>query len=97
MNDAFQFLGLRVLPVVVTSLEASYVLGLPRDWIPILVNAGLLRPCGGHQPGTTQVFKTAALQALAEDPTWADRAVAVVRKHFRKKNEARSNKASTKS
>jgi len=87
-KDCQDFLNLRVKPALSGTREASWVLGTREDWIPILVSGDLVPVAGGHRPGCQFFFSTATLIRLAEDPEWADRAVALVRKTFQKRNRA---------
>ena len=88
------FLNLLVKPALSGAEEASWILGVDKDWIPILVQVRHLPVAGGHEPGCQLYFVTATLLRLAEDPGWLDKAVSLVRKTVQKKNRAAAHRRS---
>ena len=83
------FLGLQTPPARLNTVEAGWYLGFPPHDIPILVNAGLLKPLGHPPVNGAKFFATAELAALRHDPRWLARASDAIVAHWRRKNRRR--------
>jgi hypothetical protein len=86
-KECQEYLNLRTKPGMSGIREASWILGMPEDWIGILVNGHILPVAGGHDRGDQYYFATATLLRLAEDPDFYHRAIAFVRKAHDKKKD----------
>src|SRR5271154_1935647 len=74
------------MPARVIAEEAAWLLGFASHDIPVLVNAGLLRPLGHPPASGTKFFATATLQKLRDDLTWLSRASDAIVKHWQSQN-----------
>src|SRR6185295_17555608 len=77
-------------PARLDAQEAAWYLGfMPHD-IPILVKAGLLKPLGHPPANCTKYFATEELLKLRSDTRWLAKASDAIIKHWRQKNENRT-------
>ena len=81
-----------VLPGRLDSQEAAWLLGFAAHDIPILVQAGLLKPLGHPPPNTVKYFSAANLARFRDDAPWLSRATDAIVKHWKKKNALKSGK-----
>ena len=65
------FLSVIQMPARAVAEEAAWLLGFAPHDIPVLVNAGLLKPLGHPPASGTKFFATATLLKLREDLNWA--------------------------
>ena len=72
-----------------TADHVARVLGLASHNIPVLVQAGLLRPLGHPQPNGVNYFSKKSVAAKCFDEQWLVRAVDVVTRHWQTKNARR--------
>ena len=85
-EDQISYLRLPIHPAIGGDLEAEWVLGIHRDWINELCRQKHLHQLGGYAPGCDHFFSVAYLLKLRADQEWMDKAVVIMRKHFRQKN-----------
>jgi hypothetical protein len=81
------FLNLLSPPGRLTATEAAWKLGFEPDHIPILIQAGLLKPLGNPPPGAMKFFLTAEIEQKKIDAKWMAKASEVVRLKVKDKNE----------
>lgn len=81
-----EFLSLKVAPARVNMEEAGWLLGFAAHDIPILLQAGLLKPLGHPPRHGTKYFATATVEQLRADLKWLARASDCIVQHWRKKN-----------
>ena len=84
------FLTLRTPPALLNMEEAAWYLGFAPHDIPILVQAGLLKPLGHPPLHGTKYFPTNALEQLRADVKWLARASDTIVQHWREKNIKRA-------
>ena len=77
---------LRLPPARVVAEEAAWLLGFAPHDIPLLVNAGLLKPLGHPPASGTKYFATATLLKLRDDLSWLSRASDAIVRHWQGKN-----------
>lgn len=82
-----EFLSLAVAPARLNTEETAWLLGFAVHDIPILVQAGLLKPLGHPPKHGTKYFATASIQQLRTDLKWLARASDAIVAHWRRKNE----------
>lgn len=75
-----------VIPARLDSKETAWFLGFNAHDIPILIQAGLLKPLGHPLPNGVKYFSTSTLARLRDDPQWLSRTTDAVTKHWRNKN-----------
>ena len=92
-KECQEFLNLRTKPGMSGIREASWILGVPEDWVSTLVHGRLLPTAGGHEPNCQFYFSTATLLRLAEDPEFYDKAISLMRRIFRRKNDSEPAKS----
>ncbi len=80
------FLSLKVAPARLNMEEAAWFLGFAPHDIPILIQAGLLKPLGHPPRQGTKYFATAIVEQLRTDLKWLARASDTIVEHWRKKN-----------
>jgi len=91
-QDKEHFLNLKNPPARLTAEEAAWFLGFSPHDIPMLVNAGLLKPLG-HPPANGQkYFATVELEELRHNSRWLAKASDAIVGYWQNKN---SRKAST--
>jgi hypothetical protein len=78
--------ALRLPPARVVAEEAAWLLGFAPHDIPVLVNAGLLKPLGHPPASGTKYFATAMLLKLRDDLNWLSRASDAIVRHWQDKN-----------
>ena len=66
--------------------ETAWLLGFAAHDIPILVQAGLLKPFGHPPRQGTKYFAAATIEKLRVDLKWMGRASDAIVQHWRKKN-----------
>lgn len=76
-------------PACMTADHVAQVLGLAPHNIPVLVQAGLLRPLGHPQPNGVKYFSKKSVAAKCFDEHWLAKAVDVVARHWQTKNARR--------
>jgi hypothetical protein len=74
------------LPAIVGDAEVARILGMHEDWLSLLEAKGHLRSLGGRGRGCQRFYASCYVVALKQDEEWLDRAVKLVRNHFRTKN-----------
>lgn len=79
----------RVIPARLDSQEAAWLLGFASHDIPILVNAGLLKPLGNPQTNAVKYFASATLTELRANTKWLSRATDAITRHWRNKNASK--------
>lgn len=84
--DRKDFLSLRRFPARLNSEEAAWLLGFAAHDIPILIQAGLLKPLGHPPPNGVKYFATEMLTKHSADTNWMSRATDAVIKHWKNKN-----------
>ncbi len=82
-----------VLPARLDARQAARCLGFQEHDIPILVNAGLLKPLGKKlEQSAPRYFARVDIEKKAVDVAWLNKATDAVRVHWRRKNQARTNR-----
>ena len=81
------FLSLKVAPARLNMEETAWFLGFAPHDIPILIQAGLLKPLGHPPRQGTKYFATAIVEQLRTDLKWLARASDTIVEHWRKKKE----------
>ena len=69
-----------------SSVETAWHFGFEPHEIPILVNAGLLKPLGHPAANSTKYFSADALEALRHDGKWLSKASDAIAVFWRNKN-----------
>src|SRR5687768_7903491 len=69
-----EFLSLKVAPARLNMEETAWFLGFAPHDIPILIQAGLLKPLGHPPSHGTKYFATTTLEQLRADLKWLARA-----------------------
>jgi hypothetical protein len=77
---------IQVPPARMMMEEAAWYLGFAPHDIPVLVNAGLLKPLGKPPASGTKYFATAMLAKLRDDLNWLARASDAIVRHWQTKN-----------
>lgn len=90
-----QFLTRSRLPARLSVQEAAWLLGFQAGDISILASVRLLKPLGRPAKNGPKYFATAAVERLAEDVAWLDRATEAVRSYWERKNRRRGNHGPT--
>ena len=86
-NERKDFLGVtRAIPGRLDAQETAWYLGFAVHDIPILVNAGLLKPLGRPPANAVKYYAAVTLAKLREDTQWLARATDAVVKHWQNKN-----------
>ncbi len=73
-------------PAVIGDPEVARILGMHKDWISFLEGRGHLRSLGGRGRGCQRFYASSYVLGLRNDEDWLDRAIKMVRAHFRAKN-----------
>ena len=81
-----EFLSLTTPPARLNPEQAGWYLGFQLHDIPILVNAGLLKPLGSPPPSGVKHFATSVLEELRRDVKWLARASDAIHRHWQLKN-----------
>ena len=81
-----EFLSLKVAPARLNMEETAWFLGFAAHDIPILVQAGLLKPLGHPPRHGTKYFASATVELLRADLKWLAKASDEIVQHWRKKN-----------
>ena len=90
MNNE-DFLNLKTYPARLYAEQAATYLGFKSHDIPVLIEAGLLKPLGGSCAAQmVKYFATAELEKLRRNTQWLSRATDAVRRHWERKNARRS-------
>ncbi len=76
-------------PACMTADHVAQVLGLAAHTIPVLVQAGLLRPLGHPQPNGVKYFSKKGVAAKCFDEQWLAKAVDVIARHWKTRNARR--------
>ena len=71
-------LNLARLPARIDSQQAADLLGFKIHDIPILMRAKLLSALGNPAKNGPKYFCSAALESLAQDPNWIDKATKAI-------------------
>lgn len=74
------------LPARIDSRQTAALLGFLEHDIPILMNAGLLKPLGNPATNARKYFSSAEIEALARDRAWLNKATAAVSRYWKNKN-----------
>ena len=80
------FLSLSMAPARLNMEETAWLLGFAAHDIPILVQAGLLKPMGHPPRHGTKYFAAVTIEKLRVDLKWLGRASDAIVQHWRKKN-----------
>lgn len=83
-----KFLNLKHPPARLNIEETAWFLGFAPHDVPILIQAGMLKPLGRPPSRGTKYFATATLEQLRTDLKWLARASDAIVEHWRRKNEA---------
>jgi hypothetical protein len=94
-NERKEFLSLIRPPARLMAEEAAWELGFAPHDIPVLVNAGLLKPLGKPAASGTKYFATATLVKLRDDVNWLARASDAIVRHWQTKNVQKSKPANS--
>jgi hypothetical protein len=89
--EAQQFLNLHRLPGRITAEEASCLLGVQKENIPILIAAKLLKPLGGKDISVNapKMFASFEVEPLARDVMLLQKAHDLITRFNRTKNKTR--------
>ncbi len=82
-----EFLSLIVAPARLNMEETAWYLGFAAHDVPILVQAGLLKPLGRPPKQGTKYFASSSIQALRADLKWLAKASDAIVEHWRRKNQ----------
>ena len=85
-----KFLNLKHPPARLNIEETAWFLGFAPHDVPILIQAGMLKPLGRPPSRGTKYFATATLEQLRTDLKWLARASDAIVEHWRKKNASES-------
>jgi hypothetical protein len=94
-SERKDFLSLIRPPARLMAEEVAWELGFAPHDIPVLVNAGLLKPLGKPAASGTKYFATTALLKLREDINWLARASDAIVRHWQTKNVQKSKSANS--
>ena len=90
-----EFLSLKVAPARLNMEEGAWFLGFAPHDIPILIQAGLLKPLGHPPRHGTKYFAAATVEQLRTDLKWLAKASDAIVEHWRKKNNDHGEEASS--
>src|SRR5690242_15138677 len=90
-----RFLNLREQPQRITVEEAADKIGCSPHEIPRLVAKGLLKPLGHPAPNAPKYFLRTAIDDLARDVKWHNKASDVLQDYWRYKNGRKTNHSGT--
>ena len=76
------------LPAICGDPEAARILGMHQDWVAFLESKQHLKSLGGRTKGCQRYYSSRYVFSLKDDVGWLDRAIKLVRAHFRAKNAA---------
>jgi hypothetical protein len=71
--------------------EASEILRAHLDWVELWEKKGHLRSLGGRTKGCQRYYSTKYLLGLRDDEEWLDKAIRLMRQHFKDKNGRRES------
>ncbi len=81
-----------------TSDQVAIALNCQPHDVPVLVNAGLLKPLGKPIANSTKYYSTEEILGYAKDRKWLNKMTAVIGQHWRNKNQKiRDSKTAAKS
>lgn len=84
-NEQYQFLNTKGrLPARLTGEQAAWVLNCHPHDIPVLVQAGLLKPLGDSVQDIPHYFATAGVLETAKSRIWLDEMTATIDTHWQK-------------
>jgi hypothetical protein len=66
--------------------EACEILNAHPAWVELWERRGHLRSLGGRTKGCQRFYSTKYLFSLRHDEEWLDKAIKMIRLHFRQKN-----------
>ena len=89
--QARDLLNLRRLPAMLNVQQTAILLGLAEHDIPVLLNAGFLKPLGDPQPNAMKYFASVHVLELAGEIAILNNIRRAVSDHWRDKNAARRN------
>jgi len=89
-QDKEQFLNLKNPPARLTAEEAAWFLGFSPHDIPMLVNAGLLKPLGHPPANGPKYFAMVELEELRRDRKWLAKASNAVVGYWQNRNSRKS-------
>ena len=89
--QARELLNLRRLPAMLNVQQTAVLLGLAEHDIPVLLNAGLLKPLGDPQPNAVKYFAAVQVLELAGEIDVLNNIRRAVSEYWRGKNAVRSN------
>ena len=93
--DRKEFLSLKVAPARLNVQETAWFLGFAPHDIPILIQAGLLKPLGHPPLHGTKYFATAIVEQFRSDLKWLARASDAIVQHWRTKNNDQGDEDSS--
>jgi len=71
--------------------QTAWALNFQPHDIPVLIQAGLLKPLGNPRQSAVKYFSAIAVQKLAEDAAWLSKATNAVYRRWQKKNAMAEN------
>lgn len=89
-----EFLSLIMAPARLNMEETAWFLGFAPHDIPILVQAGLLKPLGHPPLHGTKYFASTTVEQLRSDLKWLSRASDAIVEHWRRKNKGQDTEHS---
>ena len=84
------------VPAICGFYLASPITGMPEDWLRYLEKNGHLESLGKSTEGCQRYFSTQYLLGLRHNEEWLNKAVVLVRKHFKVKNTGSNSKSHSK-
>ena len=84
--QARELLNLRRLPAMLNMAQTAVLLGLAEHDIPVLIQAGHLKPLGNPPPNAVKHFATAQILELAGEPASLNKIRNAVYEYWRRKN-----------
>jgi hypothetical protein len=88
--QARELLNLRRLPAMLNVQQTAVLLGLAEHDIPVLINAGLLKPLGDPPPNAVKYFASIQVLELAGELSRLCKMRNTVYEYWRGKNAAKS-------
>jgi hypothetical protein len=89
-SERKDFLSVIQTPARVMAKEAAWLLGFAEHDIPVLVNAGFLKPLGHPPASGTKYFAMATLLGLRDDLNLLARASDAIVRHWQSQNVRKS-------
>ena len=74
----------------IDAAQAAEILGFMEHDIPILVNAGLLKPLGKPTPNARKFFAAVDVMEKAKDPSWLNKSTQALYSFWQNKNARRA-------